>query len=164
MIVSVKKLTSKARKEPYARFKIEDLHGSVDALLFPKNFEKFSRYLTLSNIVVIKGCLTNMQGQLEMIAEDIMTIDEAKKKFPSKCDEIHIKFSAARFDDVLEEELKKIFKTHTGKTKVYLILEDSLYGNFSIETKYLSNCSDNFIKDVETAIGFKDSVEIHYTD
>ncbi|OEG69613.1 hypothetical protein ATZ36_02045, partial [Candidatus Endomicrobiellum trichonymphae] len=164
MIVSVKKLTSKARKEPYARFKIEDLHGSIDALLFPKNFEKFSGYLTLSNIVVIKGCLTNMQGQLEMIAEDIMTIDEAKKKFPSKCDEIHIKFSAARFDNALEEELKKIFKTHTGKTKVYLILEDSLYGNFSIETKYLSNCSDNFINDVETAIGFKDSVELHYMD
>jgi DNA polymerase-3 subunit alpha len=164
MIVSVKKLTSKARKEPYARFKIEDLHGSVDVLLFPKNFKKFGEYLTLSNIVVIKGCLTNMQGQLEMIAEDIMTIDEAKKKPPSKCDEIHIKFSASRFDDALEEDLKKIFKIHTGKTKVYLILEDSLHGNFSIETEYLSNCSDDFINDVETVIGFKNSVELHYTD
>jgi DNA polymerase-3 subunit alpha len=163
MIVSIKKLTSKVRKEPYARFKIEDLHGSVDALLFPKNFEKFGGYLTLSNIVVIKGSLTNMQGQLEMIAEDIMTIDEAKKNFSSECDEIHIKFSAARFDDALEEELKKIFKTHTGKAKVYLILEDSLNGNFSIETEYLSNCSENFINDVETVIGFKDSVELHYT-
>jgi DNA polymerase-3 subunit alpha len=87
-------------------------------LLFPKNFEKFGGYLTLNNIVVIKGCLTNMQGQLEMIAENIMTIDEAKKKFPSKCDEIHIKFSAARFDNALEEELKKIFKTHTDRKSV----------------------------------------------
>jgi len=51
-----------------------------------------------------------------------------------------------------------------GKTKVYLILEDSLHGNFSIETEYLSDCSDNFINDVETVIGFKDSVELHYTN
>ncbi|BAG13508.1 DNA polymerase III subunit alpha [Candidatus Endomicrobiellum trichonymphae] len=164
MIVSVKKLTSTTRKEPYARFKIEDLHGNVNALLFPKNFEKFGGYLTLNNIVVIKGWLTNMQGQLEMITEDIMTIDEAKKKSPSKCDEIRIKFSAASFNVALEEELKKIFKIHTGKTKVYLILEDSLHGNFSIETEYLSDCSDNFINDVETIIGVKDSVELHYTN
>ncbi len=164
MITSVKKLISKTKKEPYARFKVEDLHGSVDALLFPKNFEKLSSYLTLNNIVMIKGWLTNMQGQLEIIAEDIMTIDEAKKKFPSKCDEIRIKFSVTRFDDALEKELKKIFKIHAGKTKVYLILEDSLHGNFSIETEYLSDCSDNFINDVETVIGFKDSVELHYTD
>jgi DNA polymerase-3 subunit alpha len=165
MITSVKKLISKTKKEPYARFKIEDLHGSVDILLFPNNFEKLSSYLTLNNIVVIKGWLTNMQGQLEIIAEDIMTIDEAKKKFPSKCDEIHIKFPVKRFDDdALEEELKKIFNTYAGKTKIYLILEDSLHGNFSIETKYLSDCSDNFINDVETVIGFKDSVKLHYTN
>ncbi|MDR0820167.1 MAG: DNA polymerase III subunit alpha [Endomicrobium sp.] len=164
MITSVKKLISKTKKEPYAKFKIEDLHGSADALLFPKNFEKFSGKLTLNNIVVIKGWLTNTQGQLEIIAEDIMTIDEAKKKSSSKCDEIYIKFSVTRFDDALEEELKKIFKIHTGKTKVYLILEDSLHGNFSIETEYLSDCSDNFINNIETVIGFKDSVELHYTD
>jgi len=46
-----------------------------------------------------------------------MTIDEAKKKFSSKCDEIRIKFSVTRFDDALEEELKKIFKTYARENE-----------------------------------------------
>ncbi|GHT49446.1 DNA-directed DNA polymerase [Endomicrobiia bacterium] len=163
MIASVKKLISKTKKESYARFKIEDLHGSVDAVLFPKNFEKFGKYLTPNNIVVVKGGLMGAQGQPEIIVEDIMTMDEAKKKFPPNCGEIHVKISTTRYDDTLSEDLKKIFKTHKGKAKVYLHLEDSLHGKFSIETDYLSDCSNEFIYDVETAIGSKDSVELHYS-
>jgi DNA polymerase-3 subunit alpha len=164
MIASVKKLISKTRKEHYARFKIEDLHGSVDAILFPKNFEKFSEYLKPNNIVVVKGGLMGAQGQSEIIVEDIMTIDEAKKKFLPNCGEVHVKVSTTRYDDTLSEELKKIFKTYKGKAKIYLDLEDSIHGKFSIETEYLSDCSDKFIDDVEAAIGSKDSVELRYTN
>ncbi|MDR0800506.1 MAG: DNA polymerase III subunit alpha [Endomicrobium sp.] len=164
MITSVKKLTSKTRKEQYARFNIEDMYGSIDVVLFPKNFDKFDRYLTVSNVVVVKGGLTGAQGQSEIIAEDVMTIDEAKEKFQPNCGEIHIKLSTARYNDALGEDLKKIFDMHRGEAKVYLNLEDSLAGNFSIETEYLSDYSDNFINDVETAIGSKDSVELHYTN
>ncbi|MDR1122840.1 MAG: DNA polymerase III subunit alpha, partial [Endomicrobium sp.] len=84
MIVSIKKFISKVKKEPYARIKIEDLYGRVDAVLFPKVFEKFEAYLTQNNVIVAKGQLMGTQGQPEIIVEDIITIDEAKKKFSSK--------------------------------------------------------------------------------
>ena len=164
MITSAKTLISKTKKESYARFGIEDIYGSIDVVLFPKSFDKYNNYLTTGNVVVVKGRLTAAQGQTEIIAEDVMTIDEAKKKFQPNCGEIHIKLSTAKCDDVLLEDLKKILGMHRGKTKIYLDLEDSLYGNFSIETKYLSDYSDNFVNDVETAIGYKDSVELHYTN
>jgi DNA polymerase-3 subunit alpha len=164
MIVSIKKLISKAKKESYARIKIEDLHASIDVVLFPKTFEKFSSYLTLNNVVVIKGGLMSTQGHPEIVVEDIMTIDEAKDKFPPNSGEVHVKLSTTRYDDVLSEDLKKIFDLHKGKAKVYIDLEDSLHGNFSIETEYLANCSDNFINDVEKIIGIKDSVELRYAN
>ncbi|MDR3195510.1 MAG: DNA polymerase III subunit alpha [Endomicrobium sp.] len=125
MIVSIKKLISKAKKEPYARIKIEDLYGSVDAVLFPKTFERFETYLTQNNVVVVKGGIMGTQGQLEIIVEDIMTIDEAKKKIPPNSGEVHVKLSTARYDDVLGEELKKIFSANKGKAKVYIDLEDA---------------------------------------
>jgi DNA polymerase-3 subunit alpha len=162
MITSVRKLISKTKKESYARFKIEDLHGSIDVIVFPKNFEKFGYHLTPNNIIVVKGGLMGSQGQPEIIAEDIMTIDEAKKRFPPNHNEVHIKLSAEKFDDTLSEELKKIFSKYRGKTKVFLDLEDAVHGNFSIETKYLSDCSDNFIIDIETTLGIKDSVELRH--
>ncbi|MDR3071030.1 MAG: DNA polymerase III subunit alpha [Endomicrobium sp.] len=163
MVTSIKKLISKARKEHYAKFKIEDLHGSANVILFPRDFEKFSRYLTLNNIVAIKGRLMGVGGQLEIAVEDMMTIDEAKKKISPNCMEVHIKLSTTRYDDALNEDLKKIFRAHKGKTKIYIDLEDSLHGQFSIETEYLSDCSDKFVNDIETVIGSKDSVEFRYT-
>jgi DNA polymerase-3 subunit alpha len=93
-----------------------------------------------------------------------MTIDEAKDKFPPNSGEVHVKLSTTRYDDALSEDLKKIFGSHKGKAKVYIDLEDSLHGNFSIETEYLANCSDNFINDIESAIGIKDSVELRYAN
>jgi len=162
MIILVKKLVSKTKKESYARFRIEDLHGALDAVLFPKNFKKMGGYLEPNNIVVVKGRLAGAQGQTELIAEEIMTIDEAKEKFPLKCSEVHIKFSTVRYDSSLCEELKGIFEKYKGRAKIYIDLEDDLHGKFSFETDYLSDCSDNFIKDVEKTVGAKYSVELRY--
>jgi DNA polymerase-3 subunit alpha len=164
MIVSIKKLISKAKKEPYARIKLEDLHGSVDAVLFPKAFEKFKDYLTQNNMVLIKGRLIGTQSQPEIIVEDIMTIEEAKKKFPHNCAQVHVRLSTTRYDDALSEDLKKIFCANKGKAKVYIDLEDALHGNFLIETEYFAEFSDNFINDIEATIGIKDCVELRYAN
>ncbi|MDR2811698.1 MAG: DNA polymerase III subunit alpha, partial [Endomicrobium sp.] len=80
MIVSIKKLISKAKKELYTRIKIEDLYGSVDAVLLPKVFERFKTYLTQNKVIVVKGRLIVSQGQTEIIVEDIITIDDGSKK------------------------------------------------------------------------------------
>ncbi|MDR1511656.1 MAG: DNA polymerase III subunit alpha [Endomicrobium sp.] len=160
MIVIIKKLISRTRKELYAKFKLEDLYGTIDAVLFPRNFKKFGGYLKPNNIVVVKGKLADGQGQIELLVEEVMTIDEAKCKFSSKCKQIHIKLSTSRYDEPLCKKLKKIFEKYKGKSKVYIDLEDALDGRFSLETEYLANCSDDFIKDVEMAIGTAYSVEL----
>jgi DNA polymerase-3 subunit alpha len=162
MIISVKKLISKTKKEHYARFKIEDLYGNVDVILFPRNFEKFSNYLVLNNIVVIKGRLIGTQGQFEIVVNDIITMDEAKKKIQPNYGQVHISLSATSYDDTLIETLKQIFVTYKGKSKVYLDFEDSIHGKFSIETKYLSDYSDKFVNDIEITLNSKDSVILRY--
>jgi DNA polymerase-3 subunit alpha len=164
MVVSIKKMISKAKKEPYAKFKVEDLNGSVEAILFPKSFEKYRNYLTPNNVVVIRGRLMGSQGQAEIIVEDMMTIDEAKKKYQPNCGEVHIKLSTTRYDEELHGQLTKIFQQHKGKAKVFLDIEDPVSGSYALETQYMSDCSDEFIANVEKAIGSRDVVELHYTN
>ncbi|MCL2389809.1 MAG: DNA polymerase III subunit alpha [Endomicrobia bacterium] len=164
MIASIKKLVSKEKKETYARFRLEDLYGGVDAVVFPKKFSQFQDYLVPNSVVVIKGLLMGSKAQPEISVEEMMTIDEAKSKFQPNCGEVHVKLSTTRYDDVLSEELKKIFSRHKGKAKVFLDLEDPAHGNFSIETEFLSDCSDSFINDIEKIVGTKDIVELHYTN
>lgn len=164
MISSIKKLITKAKKEPYAKFKIEDLYGNVEAILFPKSLEKYQEYLIPNNVVVVKGRLTGTEGEPEIIVEEIMTMDEAKEKFQPNCGEIHIKLSTTRYDDDLSQELIKIFQKYTGKAKVFLDLEDPIQGNFILETPYLSNWSDKFIDEIEKIVGNKDIVDLQYED
>ncbi|AKL98521.1 DNA polymerase III subunit alpha [Endomicrobium proavitum] len=162
MIASVKKFISKAKKEPYAKFKVEDLHGNVEVILFPKAYERYQDYLTQNNVVVIKGRLMGAEGQCEIIVEEMMTIDEAKKKFPPNCGEVHVKLSTTRYDDDLNAALSEIFNRHKGKAKVFFDLEDEVHGSYIVETQHLADCCDKFIDDIEKAIGSKDIVELHY--
>jgi DNA polymerase-3 subunit alpha len=162
MVASVRKMISKAKKEPYAKFKIEDLHGSAEVILFPKSFERYQHYLTANNVVVVKGRLMGSEGQEEIIVEEMMTIDEAKRKFQPNCGEVHIKISTTMYDEVLSEQLTEVFKKHKGKAKVFLDLEDPLHGKFALETEYMSDCSDAFIASVEKIVGAPDAVELRY--
>ncbi|MDR3281929.1 MAG: DNA polymerase III subunit alpha [Endomicrobium sp.] len=160
MITSIKSLISKTKKESYARFKIEDLHSNIDAIIFPRNFKKFSSYLTPNNLVMLKGKLMGTHEQPEIVTEDIITICEAKNKSSQNYGEVHIKISTTRYSDTLSNNLKEIFIKHKGETKIYLDLEDPVYGNFSIETSYLSDYSNAFISDIESTIGSKGVVEL----
>jgi DNA polymerase-3 subunit alpha len=73
---------------------------------------------------------------------------------------VHIKIPTKIYNIVTNKRIKEIFSKHKGDTKTYIDLYDSKYGNFTIETKYLINCSDNFVNDIETISGLKESVKI----
>ncbi|MCL2484544.1 MAG: DNA polymerase III subunit alpha [Endomicrobia bacterium] len=163
MMTAIKKTLSKKDK-PMALFKLEDLHGSVDVALYPQKYDLFEKYLIPNSVVVIKGLLMGTDALPKISAEEIMTIDEAKTKFQPNCGKVHIKLSTTRYDDALSEELKKVFATHRGKAKVFLDLEDPAHGNFSIETEYTTDCSDNFVNDIEKTVGTKNIVDLHYTN
>ncbi|MDR0401577.1 MAG: DNA polymerase III subunit alpha, partial [Endomicrobium sp.] len=160
MISSIKKNVSKSKRELYAKFKIEDLHGAINAVLFPKSFKKFSNYLVDNTVVVINGRLVSNREHTELLAEEIMTIDEAKEKFFTKNYQIHINLLISKYNDVLCEKLRKVFIKYSGKTKVCIDLEDEINGKFILETGYTSEYSRDFINDVEMVIGLKKSVKL----
>jgi hypothetical protein len=114
-------------------------------------------------VVVLKGELRGAKGQAEIIVESMMTIDEAKEKFPLNCREVHVKLSTAECDDALIESLKEVFERYEGGTEICIYLEDAESGgNYIIKKRYLSEYSESFMKDVETALGNKGSVKLHY--
>jgi DNA polymerase-3 subunit alpha len=157
IITSIKKNISKLKKEIYMIFKLENLQGDINVILFSKKLKEFSRYIIQNNIVIVSGKLTTKQEQQEIIANKIISLNDINT---SICKTVHIKIPTKIYNVLINKKLKEIFNKYKGYTKIYIDLEDYKYGNFSIETKYLTNCSDNFINDIETAIGLKESVKI----
>jgi DNA polymerase-3 subunit alpha len=158
----IKRAVSKKNKKPYASFKIEDLYGSIDAMVFSQKLDELWNYLVQNNVIVAKGLLMGVKEEPYISIDKIWTIDEAKKEFPPNKADILINISTERYDENLLEELFKIFVDNSGKSKVFFNLEDSKHGNFLIETKYNIEYSDKIANNIEEVIGIKDCVELSF--
>ena len=56
MLSNVRRMVTKAKKEPYARCRFEDLESEVDMIVFPKAYASgISQYLKPSDMVVVTG-------------------------------------------------------------------------------------------------------------
>ena len=59
---------------------LEDLYGDVEVIVFPKTFENCAELLAQDNIIVLSGRADVAEsGQAKIIAEHIVSIDEADK-------------------------------------------------------------------------------------
>lgn len=153
MIASVKKLATKEEKKPYAVFKVEDLHGSIECVMFPKTYLQLGKNLQEKEIVVVKGKLLNNKGFIKIAVEEIYSVEEAKKKFPPFLGSLHLKISEVSLDDDLSEKIINIISKYPGSSKVYLDVKDYQTGDYSIETEYKVKYSDDCIKELDKLLG-----------
>ncbi|MDR0485903.1 MAG: DNA polymerase III subunit alpha [Elusimicrobiota bacterium] len=172
MISNINKNRSKRGNE-YAKFRIEDLDGSLEGIIFQKALQKFGGLLIDENIVVLEGTLKGVEEVLaddeddaatavpakpDFQVESIKLLSEEKKKAGESKESVFIKLSAVRYDKILAQELTSLFKEHKGNSRVILNIDDPMHGKFLIDTKYGVLCNDNFINEIEKTVGKSDIV------
>jgi DNA polymerase-3 subunit alpha len=57
-----------------AFIKIADFDGSMEAVVFPKNYAEHKNILKLENYIALKGTLSNRNGELSMVAEALKAL------------------------------------------------------------------------------------------
>ena len=156
MIIGIEKKVSK-KGEEYARFKLEDLRGSVDAILFPSKYQDCKQYLTESSVVVIKGKLSGDEDKKEIFVDEIRPLEQASIYFKPASARIRINLIEASYDEKLEASLKKIIAAHPGNAKIDLYFSNPTNGDFCVELgdEYLSAPTDNFISAINKTVGSK---------
>ena len=70
---------------------LEDLVGTVEIIIFPKDYERYAKYLENDAKVFVEGCVTAEEDRNgKLICEKIISFDEVKRElwlqFPSKSD------------------------------------------------------------------------------
>lgn len=154
MIASAKKMVTKEKKDPYARFKLEDLHGEVEAVVFPKSYANgLARYIVPNAVVVVKGKLSGREGGTELLVEEIMSLDEAKQRLTPLIGAIHLKIATPGLDDELVGKIKKILEAHQGTTAVVLDVAVTGHGEYHIETGMTVAFTPQFTRDIELLLG-----------
>ncbi len=149
LIAKCKQTTTRVKQEKMAILKLEDLDGSVEALVFPRAYQKVSRYLLPGTIVMVKGKLNLKEDVPKIIVDDLFPFDEMFKMISG------ISIDLAGVKETLFESLKERLGTSRGSVPIYLHLHTPAQSRVQVvvgQGLYVQP-SEELISDIEDLIG-----------
>ncbi len=76
IITGVQEILTRKSNQKMAFIKVEDQTRSIEILVFPKIFALTPELFTVDKVVVVDGFVSNKDGELKILAEEIFPIDE----------------------------------------------------------------------------------------
>ncbi|MBI3990912.1 MAG: DNA polymerase III subunit alpha [Candidatus Omnitrophica bacterium] len=149
LISKIKQTVTRAKQEKMAILKLEDLGGIVEVLVFPAAFQKSSRHIQLSTVVLVKGRLDRREDTPKIVANDLYPMDEVYKLISS----VSINLSGIR--ETLFETLKELLSRYPGRVPIYLHLDTSTKSRVHLvvgEGLYVLP-SEKLLQDIESLLG-----------
>ena len=102
-----------------AYLRLEDLVGSVEVLVFPKNYEKYSSKLTEENKVFIKGRVSAEEDKdAKLFCEKVEEFDEVPKK-------LWLKFRNMEDYEKTAQQVEAILNASDGADQVIYYIEET---------------------------------------
>jgi len=149
LIAKIKQTTTRAKQEKMAILKLEDLEGVVEVLVFPRAFQKVSRYIQLSTVVLVRGILNLKEDTPKIVVNDLFPVDEIYKLITA----MNINLSGVR--ENIFESLKELLVSSRGNIPIYLHLDTPTKSRIQLvvgEGLYV-NPSEKLIQDIENLLG-----------
>ncbi|MCM8789437.1 MAG: DNA polymerase III subunit alpha [Candidatus Omnitrophica bacterium] len=149
LIAKIKNTITRAKQEKMAILKLEDLSGAVEALVFPRAFQKVRRYIQPNTVVLVHGSLNLKEDQPKILVNDLFPFDEIYKLITS----ISINLSGVK--ENIFESLKNLLATSRGNVPVYLTLDTPAKSRVQVivgEGLYVA-ASERLIEDIENLLG-----------
>lgn len=108
----------------FGKLIIEDYNGSVELMLFGKDFIEYNKYMVQGLFVFIKARVQeryNQPGSLEIKLSKIELLDEVKK---NAFNLIKLKIKLDKLDESVVLRLESLMNRHEGKSNVEFYVED----------------------------------------
>lgn len=117
IITKAKFTFTKKTAEKMAILRLEDLKGTVEILVFPRSFKNAERNIREDAIVFVKGRVNMREDTPKIIAEEILPLEEARRKYTQA---LSIELITTGLEKDILTKLKHIFSSHKGPTPVYI--------------------------------------------
>lgn len=108
----------------FGKLIVEDYNGSVELMLFGKDFIEYNKYMVQGLFVFIKARVQdryNQPGSLEIKLSKIELLDEVKK---NAFNLIKLKIKLNHLNDDLVSRLEALMNNHEGKSNLEFYIED----------------------------------------
>jgi DNA polymerase-3 subunit alpha len=149
MIAKIEQTVTRAKQEKMAILKLEDLEGSVEVLVFPRAYQKISRYIQGNTVVLVRGNLSLKEDTPKILANDLFPVDEIYKLIGA----MNINLSGIR--ENIFESLKELLSSSRGNIPIYLHLDTPAKSRVQLvvgEGLYVSP-SEQLIQGIENLLG-----------
>jgi DNA polymerase-3 subunit alpha len=149
LIVKIKNTVTRAKQEKMAILKLEDLDGSVELLVFPRAYQKVSRYIQPNSVVLVNGIINLKEETPKILVNDLFPFEEIYKMITA----MSINLSGVR--ENIFETLKELLSAHRGSIPVYLHIDTPAKSRVQLvvgEGLYVAP-SDQLIQEIEDLLG-----------
>ena len=131
VITRVKTTTTKKGNERMAILLLEDFSGSCEVLVFPKAYAVCAKTLAPEAIVFIKGRVSLREEEPKLLANEIISLEEARQQFTHG---VTIRLITAGLEQSTLEAVYRILKQHPGPVPVTLVFTTPDRQTYELET------------------------------
>ena len=121
-IVIATKVIKTKKGDLMAFVTLEDMHGSVEIIVFSNLYAVAEPMLFEDNAILVQGRLQKDEQSIRVIAEDIIPIDKAEEAWTAS---IHLHLDVSRTDRETLLNLQDILLRYPGSCRTFLHLRDS---------------------------------------
>ncbi len=147
-IIAAKKTKTTKTNRMMAFVTLEDLYGSIEIIIFPKTLEKYDKYVTEDNVVVIKGRISmREEEEPKILCEEISLL-----KYEHEGPKLYIKVTS-KLDERLAQVKKKL-QFFNGDTPVYVFFEDTKELHMAPKAMWVS-LNDILLNELKDILGEK---------
>ncbi|MEJ5254472.1 MAG: DNA polymerase III subunit alpha [Acidimicrobiales bacterium] len=108
------------RGDLMAVFVLEDLHSTVECMVFPKTMQQYGHVLEDDAVVIVKGRVDTRDDQPKLVAVEIEAFEPVLDGAPP----VRIMLSPNAMSERLLRDLKGLLTEHQGSSQVFLHLGD----------------------------------------
>ena len=140
-----------------AIFKLEDLTGMVEVIVFPEAYENgIGKYLHRDEMVIVKGRLNWREEKVRIVASEVIPFSRARE---SIIHEMTLKLSTAGLEEETLKKLKELFMKNQGSCRVNFKLSAPRNRIVKISSKMQVKLSDELLEDLKKLLG-TDSIQL----
>ena len=156
-IIAEKTVKHTKTNQMMAFLTVEDLFGTVEVVVFPRDYEKYRQYLEEDNKIFVKGRVSEEDDKAsKLICEKILPFGQKKKElwiqFPDK--ETYLEEEAITYGYLADSEGNDEVMTYCEKEKIVkkLPANKNISINPQILSRLMNHFGENRVKVVEKAI------------
>ncbi|HAZ09791.1 MAG: DNA polymerase III subunit alpha [Omnitrophica bacterium GWA2_41_15] len=155
IINKIKNTVTKRSGEKMAIMMMEDMEGSVEALVFPNSYKNVSRYIALNAAIFVNGRLSLKEERPKIIVEEIIPITDARKRFTLSVSIDLLSQGMDGMDEELFGRLRSAFSKYQGDIPVYLNFTTKTNGSYRmlVDRKLFVSPTNELASELETLIG-----------